>query len=731
MAQQNTLKGELEVQQTSRSEVEIFSDLSRLCSKTGFAHAIAYFCFRDNIIRYQEGERLTSDDLMNLHSSDRLIRNEISTLIGLLFKQPIDLTLPEPHIMQDYINDTDKLLVELHHSMMISSIDTDDLKSGDFNSLSKGTFLREQIFYSCDSAYHFQYKELSVKKYLNDDPWFKRYKGYSILDLEAVFDGIGEVQPDKIESTHSEMQFKDPSEWSILPGFIFTIDDVSTKSGIDAETVRTVIDSFVAPSGNEGFNSMSDFNVTSAYPIIWLGNSQYLLFQHYSLQEALYETPFYWFYDDISYRSKAMQHRGEFTEKFSTERLTLVFGENRVLSNIDIVDSSGNKAGEIDTLVVFADRAIVVQAKSKKLTIESRKGNDQSIQDDFRKSIQDSYSQGLNCSNLLLDNSFKLYDSERNEVKISRTFTEVYIFCVVSDHYPSLSSQVQQFLKYETTDVIMPPVVMDVFFLDVFTEMLQSPLRFLSYIKRRSGYFSKLRASNELIILAYHLTQNLWVDSEYTGIYLADDISSELDVAMMVRRLGVEGNAIPEGILTRYQNTIIGRLLSDIESIEEPKIIDFGIMILTLGDTAIEQLNEGIKYISSLSLSDGRNHDFSLGFDSEGTGITVHSNQDLNEVAIPRLQSHCDIRKYREKTDHWFGICINPNDFQLRFGINVKGEWVRSDAQDAFVADLPEPQLLSKRKGLVNFTTKIRGRKVGRNESCPCGSNRKYKKCCL
>ena len=29
-----------------------------------------------------------------------------------------------------------------------------------------------------------------------------------------------------------------------------------------------------------------------------------------------------------------------------------------------------------------------------------------------------------------------------------------------------------------------------------------------------------------------------------------------------------------------------------------------------------------------------------------------------------------------------------------------------------------------------NGTIKYEGRKIGRNEPCPCGSNRKFKKCC-
>src|SRR6266496_4255554 len=77
---------------------------------------------------------------------------------------------------------------------------------------------------------------------------------------------------------------------------------------------------------------------------------------------------------------------------------------------------------------------------------------------------------------------------------------------------------------------------MDIFTLDVMTEMLDSPLYFLSYVNRRAGYYHKLLASHELVILSYHLKRNLWLKKEYNFILLEDDFLVDLDVAMSVRR---------------------------------------------------------------------------------------------------------------------------------------------------------------------------------------------------
>ncbi|WP_053069145.1 hypothetical protein [Francisella orientalis] len=111
----------------------------------------------------------------------------------------------------------------------------------------------------------------------------------------------------------------------------------------------------------------------------------------------MYESPFYWFNQDKEYLPIATKNRGLFTENISAEILAKIFGENNVYQNINIY----NGKDKVDVLVVFFNRAIVLQAKSKKLTLEARKGNDKLLADDFKKAIQDSYNQGYECANFI------------------------------------------------------------------------------------------------------------------------------------------------------------------------------------------------------------------------------------------------------------------------------------------------------------------------------------------
>jgi len=163
------------------------------------------------------------------------------------------------------------------------------------------------------------------------------------------------------------------------------------------------VEAFAAPESerNTTFASLHDFNSAYAYPLIRRGPDEFLLLQPYGIAEALYETPFYWMGADSGYVQTALRHRGEFTETFAAERLKRVFGAQQVFENVEMFRLKGQPVGEIDVLVLFGDRAIVLQAKSKKLTLPARKGNDLQLQADFKAAVQDGVDQAMACAGLL------------------------------------------------------------------------------------------------------------------------------------------------------------------------------------------------------------------------------------------------------------------------------------------------------------------------------------------
>lgn len=377
-----------------RTEEDVFQDLAQLCVTDGYAHVISHFCFRDNAIAY-EG-KLTAKNFEHQSSMERLVRTEISTLIGLMCKAEVSLEIPHPAKMQDLIDKTEVLLNEMHQTMMNPKLlgfqDMEAMFKSDVNPFKSGTAMREPFFYSGESAYDFQYRELAFRKYANDAQWFEKEKGFSLADVKNILDAVDEIQDEQLMATLDALRLMHPNQWTFLPAYKVSSEKLTAKTSLSFDVVERFMQAFsskVGPISNRQFDGLNAFNQANAFPFIDLGGKDYLLFQRYSLCEAFYETPFFWMSSDKAYINEAMKNRGSFLEQYSAERLRSVFSQDRVYENVDIWGAGKQRVGEIDVLVIFANRAIVLQAKSKRLTLEARKGNDNQIKDDFKKSVQE------------------------------------------------------------------------------------------------------------------------------------------------------------------------------------------------------------------------------------------------------------------------------------------------------------------------------------------------------
>ncbi len=671
--------------------------------------------------------------MRKMFSSSRLTRTEINTLLGLMIKAEIDWTVPTPVTVQEYVNATEQFLEELHHCLsgeFWSGLTKEAVESG-FDPFERGEVWREPIFYSGEAAYIFQYLDLAVGKYSADAEWLQANRGFTIDQASCVAKAVEEVHTDQFDAIRERMRTQHSSEWTMLPLFVFTADEIAVKANLAIEVAGRVLDAFQLASTerNDGFNALQDFNVITATPLLRMPSGEFLSLQSYSLAEAIYEAPHHWLYQDKAYRPTLAKNRGDFIEYFVGERLSLVFGNEHVHLNVDIFETKATKVSDIDVLVVWGNRIVIVQAKSKRLTLESRKGNDQVIRDDFKKAVQMAYDQGGACAKCLLDKRYRLATQDGREVVLPHDIKEIFIFCVVSDNYPALSFQARQFLQTETIDRVQAPLVMDVFALDAMTEMLQSPLQFFSYVNRRANYAEQLMASQELTILGYHLTKNLWVQPDVSLMHLHDDFSAGLDIAMAVRRAGVQGIATPDGVLTRFGKTTVGRVVKEIEARPDPATIDLGFLLVAMSEQAVIEMSRAVDRVAARTRADGKLHDLTFGF-KEGPGITFHCTDEPVQVAGPRLQSYCELRKYKEKAEEWFGLCMSSVGPNARFGVSLVFPWNQDAYMDEKTENMQPPGPIDQ---VLDALMKGRNpaRKVGRNDPCPCGSGRKYKKCCL
>lgn len=706
-----------------RSETEIFDELKCLAAKQGFIHALGLISSRDHFVEI--GKTVTKDDVLKSYAPGRTIRTEFETLQGLMLQGPQDHAFPGEESVKEYIAKAIELLAEMHAAFNRPMIEKLSASMGSTtNPFANAESLREPIFYGGETAYSFQYRDFAAARYDSDKEWFLENVGFEPTDAQKILFAIEAYQRTMISSATIRLKRAKRLSRDLLEGFMLPVGKIGKIAKVSEDRVEAFLEK-MSPSPdekNEDFNEIGDFNIVAEKPLVKIDGNFYCLNQ-YSITQSIYDSPFYWMISDKDYARIASKHRGEFTEEAAAHFLARVFSDEHIHKNVNLFEKKSAIAAEVDILVTFGNVAIIVQCKSKKLTVPSRKGNDQKLKDDFAKAIQSAYDQGIECAKFILENRGKAKDSEDRNVDIGEIDT-VFILCVESEHYPALTVQADYLLKIDETSGVEHPMVFDIFLLDILTEFLRSPLYFLDYLKKRSVSYGRVSSISELVILAYHLRKNLFLTSEYDFIILDENIACELDAALAVRRQGLRGSDTPSGLLTKIPANL-SEILKVIEDSPEPNLVSFGRLILGLNEDTQRALSSAIRSVSERAKRDGRLHDATFFIDKEVGGITLHSSSASKSEARERLYSHSQIRKYSTKSNAWYGLFLSPETGMPEVGYFTDEDWKYDKDLAEISAEMPA-------KSVGEFSGgKFRRKKIGRNEPCPCGSGKKFKKCCI
>ncbi|MVE97888.1 prepilin peptidase, partial [Vibrio cholerae] len=101
------------------AEQDVFSQLEEICKSNGYIYAVASLCFRDNFLVTSPG-RSIAENFSHWFSKNKLCKNEINTLLGLMVKKPLTKLAITQEEIDKLANDSDSLLEELHNSMLFN-----------------------------------------------------------------------------------------------------------------------------------------------------------------------------------------------------------------------------------------------------------------------------------------------------------------------------------------------------------------------------------------------------------------------------------------------------------------------------------------------------------------------------------------------------------------------------------------------------------------------------------
>ena len=667
-----------------RREDEVFADLQRLCRSPGYIYALAAICAQNDWVAATG--KLQPGDFSRQYAPQHLTRTELSPLLGTLVQGPIDYTRPRLSVLNHYILETQSLLKQLHAAVLRASITPllDLPPPTGPSSTANIALLREAMFYTGDSAYHFQYLDFAMRRYAQDDSWFLQALGASVADIGTVLQSIVTIQERKFRTTWLRSERLTPT--TLLGVFKLTTDEIIAESRVDSNRVRAILDRLsVTPPANRYFVGIHAFNKVMETPLLRCGPDTYILFQFYTLMESFYTSPTYWMQGDVAYKDTTDRHRGTAAEELTHDLLSPVFGSGRVHRNV-VIRRGKTTIGEIDVLATFGDRVVLAQVKTKKLTLASREGDEQQIRDDFQRAIQGSYEQAYLCAKSLLTSNVQMKASDGTSIDPPEHIEEVYPVCVLAEHYPALSLQTRLILETHSHSKIRAPLVLDVFALDTVAEFLSTPIRFISYLDLRARFRENSIANHELVLLALHLRSNLWLeDDDYDMTVLPDDLTQDIDAAMYVRRVGAAGQRTPKGILTEMPKTTVGQLLSVLETLGEPASNALALFLLQCSGDSVRILSDKIDQLRHRVRSRGGSPMVSMFFGDASTGVCIQCSRSTDQLGHVTFVAVCEARKYDAKVNDMFGVNLTE-DGTIRYCFLIQEKWEQSDEKDRAVA---------------------------------------------
>ncbi|MFA0178578.1 SEC-C metal-binding domain-containing protein [Vibrio lentus] len=208
---------------------------------------------------------------------------------------------------------------------------------------------------------------------------------------------------------------------------------------------------------------------------------------------------------------------------------------------------------------------------------------------------------------------------------------------------------------------------------------------------------------------------------------LHDDIAADLDAAFMVRRMELAGSRTPDGILKRYSKGFISKLLFKLQYVKRDELTDFAFTLMKSSGDFLDTLDAAVTKICFETIQDSRSHDFTVLFDSENGGLTIHTSTGNRGKGREALRSHMYARKYKEKQDVWLGVIVDPRSEMVLEICHIEEEWRFNAEMEEGIKSLNLKPNISPCLKTMKKQLKF---KVSRNDICPCGSSKKYKRCC-
>ena len=393
--------------------------------------------------------------------------------------------------------------------------------------------------------------------------------------------------------------------------------------------------------------------------------------------------------------------------------------------------TSLKQMNENDLLIQYYDTLFIIEVKAGSFVYTAPLTDFEQHIKSYKKLIEEP---DIQCERTLgyvkSHTSAKFYNIDKTEkVTIDMgTVEDIYMFSITVDNINVFASKAEKisFLKHGNSTISI--AVDD---LMVYQSYFDSPLKFLHFLSQRKAATinPRIAPDDELDHLGMYITHNCY------SLYFGEDKNVKLNLVGYREDLDTYFSQLyhPGLSPTKPQQRIpefIEKMIAFLDSCDSQNKVRISNYLLNFSTDAREQLEDIINRTLARQKEIGHSIAYSTtGYAKDSLRYTLYIEQpDINNSPYnDRVEYALSTMLWNTEKDRTL-ICIHVDKDYAISGIDFEVFYEEKIAEE-------------KRKKLYLMganRAKLRveryrqqyGKKIGRNQMCPCGSGKKYKKCC-
>jgi SEC-C motif len=438
---------------------------------------------------------------------------------------------------------------------------------------------------------------------------------------------------------------------------------------------------------------------------------------------------------DSSYFNTVVLHpknesgRSRWLEREAATLLKRLLPDAKICQNVfyhQRLETGDTKRREIDALVEYDHNVLIVSAKSGDLSLPARRGAPRSMPEDISRLVVEGFEQGLSAKRHIETEECAIFTDENGVPQITFDAKHrpraIYVVNVTLAALGPISIQLNGLKNAGLISGNELPWSVFVNDLRVIADILDGPSEFLFYLQRRLRFnqFEQLRGAEELDLFMYFLDQGLFFDEKkLKGVSVLTIGPNTDNLDRYLDQLEHTATAPAKPALATSKD--FRALIRAIESTRCDGFSAITLYLLNLDGIYHDQIGENIAALRQKATQDGTCHHAMIAV-GQDVGMTIEL-RPLDMDGAKNLLNYSVLKKYQLKVSTWLfaslAVDLIPNRFDK--AAIFTGEWQFDPTLDAVLKRFRTHKL---QKATAD------GRKIGRNEQCPCGSGLKYKACC-